>query len=472
MGKPAGFQEHARQEPPHRAVGERVGDHREVELPLPLEELLSQAARCMDCGVPFCHGAGCPLANRIPEFNDLVYNGRWEEACRVLHATNNFPEITGRVCPALCEAACTLNLAGEPVLVRHIEVQIAERGFGEGWIRPEPAPRKTGRRVAVVGSGPAVLAAAQQLARAGHEVVVFEKDHRPGGLLRYGIPDFKLDKRILDRRLAQLGAEGVRFETDVTIGQDLSVKYLRSHFHAVCLTLGAGEPRDLAVPGRGLEGVHFALDYLRQQNRLNAGEELAAGEPRITAQGRVAVIIGGGDTGSDCVGTAVRQGARQVHQLEILPQPPERANPETPWPQWPRILRTSTSHEEGCQRRWSVLTRRLAGAEVQVHELHGVEVEWRGADGRWTMHERPGTEFHMPADLVLIAMGFIHVAHGPLVSALGLSLDDRGNIATTDYQTSEPGVFAAGDAALGASLVVKAIAEGRQAAEAIDRWME
>ena len=471
MGKPTGFQEFHRREVPHRPVAERTGDFREVDLPLAMEELLRQAARCMDCGVPFCHGCGCPLSNRIPEFNDLVYNNRWREACEVLHASNNFPEITGRICPAMCEASCTLNLGGEPVLVKHIELQVAERGFEQGWIKPLPPAVRTGRRVAVVGSGPAGLAAAQQLARAGHDVVVFEKDHRPGGILRYGIPDFKLEKHILDRRLEQLAAEGVRFETDVTIGQDLSIKYLRSHFDAVCLALGAGQPRDLTVPGRGLEGVHFAMDFLRQQNRLNAGEGLTAGETRLTAEGKAVVVVGGGDTGSDCVGTAIRQGARQVSLIEILPKPPEGFNVETPWPQWPRILRTSTSHEEGCQRRWSVLTKRLGGNDVRVAELHGIEVEWRNENGHFTMHEVPGSDFTLPAELVLIAMGFTHVAHGPLLTALGLKLDARGNIAAANCQTSEPGIFAAGDAALGASLVVRAIQEGRGAAAAIDAWL-
>jgi NAD(P)H-dependent glutamate synthase small subunit len=471
MGKPTGFQEFDRREAPHRPIAERIGDFHEVDLPLPMEEMLRQAARCMDCGVPFCHGVGCPLANRIPEFNDLVYNNRWREACDVLHATNNFPEITGRICPALCEAACTLNLGGAPVLVKHIELQVAERGFEQGWIRPQSPLVRTGRRVAVVGSGPAGLAGAQQLARAGHDVVVFEKDHRPGGILRYGIPDFKLEKHILDRRLEQLTGEGVRFETGVTIGQDLSIRYIRSHFDAVCLVLGAGQPRELEVTGRDLAGVHLAMDFLRQQNRLNAGEGLTAGETRISAEGKAVVVVGGGDTGSDCAGTAIRQGARQVALIEILPKPPEGFNVETPWPQWPRILRTSSSHEEGCERRWSVLTKRLAGSDGRVTELHGIEVEWRNENGRFAMREVPGSEFVLPAELVLIAMGFVHVTHSPLVSALGLKLDARGNIATSDYHTSEPGIFTAGDAALGASLVVRAIQEGRQVAAAIDGWL-
>ncbi len=497
MGKPTGFLEYRRVEPPHRPVAERLGDHREVELPLPEDALGRQAARCMDCGIPFCHGApggpdasalsagiGCPLGNRVPEFNDLAYRGRWRDACEILHSTNNFPEITGRLCPAPCEAACTLNIdlpdgagqdappGGQPVLIRQVELQIAERGFREGWIHPRPAGRKSGRRVAVVGSGPAGLAAAQQLARAGHEAVVFETDRAVGGLLRYGIPDFKLDKAVLDRRLEQMRAEGVRFQTEVDVGEDISLKYLRRQFDAVCLALGARQPRDLPVPGRGLENIHFALDYLARQNRLNAGEELAPGE-RIDAGGKVVVVIGGGDTGSDCVGTARRQGAREVHLFEILPQPPQRVDPDAPWPSWPNILRTSSSHEEGCVRRWCVLTKRFAGAGVRVSELHGCEVRWRRANGRWEMQERPGTDFRMRVDLVLLAMGFTHVAHGGLVEKFGLALDPGGNLAVDEAgQTSEPGVFAAGDCVAGASLVVRAIAAGRQAAAAIDRVLK
>jgi NAD(P)H-dependent glutamate synthase small subunit len=470
VGKPTGFQEYKRIEAPHRAVDQRVQDHFEVDLPLAEDVLLTQAARCMDCGIPFCHGAGCPLGNRVPEFNDLVYRGRWKEASDNLHSTNNFPEITGRICPALCEAACTLAINDDPVLIKHIEVQIAERAFAEGWIVPQPAKRKTGKRVAVVGSGPAGLACAQQLARAGHAVTVFEKDQRIGGLLRYGIPDFKLDKKVLDRRIAQMSAEGVEFQVGVVVGEDISDRYLRRNFDAVVLTMGAGQPRDLAVPGRGFENVHFAMDYLTRQNRLNAGEQLDPHDV-ISAAGKVVAVIGGGDTGSDCVGTARRQGAREIWQLEILPKPPDARPADTPWPTWPRILRTSSSHEEGCNRRWSVLTKRLSGAGVHVGELHGVEIDWvKGARGM-EMKERPGTEFTLKVDLVLIAMGFVHVVHGPLVQKLGLALDARGNIVTSDYATSTQGVFAAGDSAMGASLVVRAIAQGREAAAAVDRWL-
>ena len=471
MGKPTGFVEYRRQEVPHRPVEERVGDYFEIELPLPESELVRQAARCMDCGIPFCHVAGCPVVNRIPEFNDLVYHGRWKEASDNLHATNNFPEITGRICPAPCETSCTLSINDEPVLIRHIELQIAERAWAEGWVQPMPARIRTGKRVAIVGSGPAGLAAAQQLARAGHEVVVFEKDERVGGLLRYGIPDFKLDKRVLDRRLEQMRAEGVQFQTGVKVGEDVSARYLRKLFHTVLLTMGAGEPRDLVVPGRGFENVHFAMDYLWQQNKLNSGEAIPDEQTLISALDRIVAVIGGGDTGSDCVGTARRQGAREIHQLEILPRPPERPASDTPWPMWPRVMRTSSSHEEGCQRRWSVLTKKLSGVGVRVSELHGVEIEWvRGPRGTH-MKEIPGTDFSMPVDLVLIAMGFVHVAHSGLIEQLGVKLDSRGNVIATDYMTSEDGVFAAGDAATGASLVVRAIFHGRRAAAAVDRWL-
>jgi len=469
--RPTGFMEHSRQEVPHRPVAERVRDFLETDLPLSEKHLVRQAARCMDCGVPFCHGVGCPVKNRIPEFNDLIHRGRWRDAAENLHSTNNFPEITGRVCPAPCEAACTLAINADPVLIKHVELQIAERAFAEGWVVPMPARRKTGRRVAVVGSGPAGLAAAQQLARAGHHVVIFEKDDRVGGLLRYGIPDFKLDKRILDRRLEQLAGEGVEFQTAVAVGQDISARYLRTMFDAVCLTMGAAQPRDLDVPGRqGAENVLMAMDFLTRQNRLVAGDRVDE-DRNLSARDKIVVVIGGGDTGSDCVGTSLRQGASQVHQLEILPKPPDGANPETPWPLWPRILRTSTSHEEGCLRRWGVLTRRFIRQGPRVTELVGVEVEWTSGPNGWTMTELPGTEFRMKADLVLLAMGFAHVVRSGLIEQMGLRLDPRGNVAVSDYMTSEEGVFAAGDTTLGASLVVRAIDAGREAAEAIDRWM-
>jgi len=472
MAKPTGFLDYQRVEPGHRPADERVADSGEYDLPLSDSQMHCQAARCMDCGIPYCHAVGCPVLNRIPEFNDLVYRGRWRQAAENLHSTNNFPEITGRVCPAPCEAACTLNINDEAVLIKHIEHRIVERAFDEGWITPRPPRRKTGRRVAVVGSGPAGLAAAQQLARAGHDVVVFEKDHRPGGLLRYGIPDFKLDKRILERRLGQMRAEGVEFQTGVVVGEDLSARYLDRSFDAVCLAMGAGQPRDLPVPGRGLEGIHFAMEYLTQQNRIVSGELPDRAGPRISARGKAVVVIGGGDTGSDCVGTAIRDGAREVHQLEILPKPPDRRPPDTPWPMWPRVLRTSGSHEEGCHRRWSVMTRSFTGRDVYVSDLHGCEVDWVEGPHGHRMRERPGTGFTLKADLVLLAMGFVHVVHTGLIDAMGVELDDRGNvIVTPEHMTTRDGVFAAGDTVDGASLVVRAIHAGREAAAAIGRWL-
>jgi glutamate synthase (NADPH/NADH) small chain len=473
MAKPTGFIEYDRKEVRHRRVAERLGDYFEVDVPHSPEELQLQAARCMDCGIPFCHGYGCPVVNRIPEFNDLIYHDRWEEACEVLHRTNNCPEITGRICPAPCEAACTLNLNDKPVLIRHIEYQIVERGWREGWILPKPPAVKTHKRVAVVGSGPAGLAAAQQLIRAGHDVTVFEKDEKPGGLLRYGIPDFKLEKRILDRRLEQMRAEGVQFETNVTVGDDVSLKYLRKRFDAILLAMGAGEPRNLDIPGRGLENVHFALEYLTQQNRINDGAKISS-EKRINAKGKVVVVIGGGDTGSDCIGTANRQGAKEVHQFEILPEPPKERAFENPWPTWPTIFRTSSSQEEGSARKWCILTKKLSGLGATVRTLHGCQVEWtRDESGRMSMKEIPGSDFTMDVDLVLLAMGFVHVVHTGLVEELGLNLDPRGNIVIDEnFMTSQPGVFSAGDARRGASLVVWGIRDGRDAAAGVDQWLK
>jgi glutamate synthase (NADPH/NADH) small chain len=468
--KPKGFLEHRRRPVGHRPVAERVRDFNELDLPLTPDQINAQAARCMNCGIPFCHGAGCPLGNSIPDLNELLYKGRWRQACEALHATNNFPEITGRVCPAPCETACTLAINDEPVLIRHIEYQIVERGFEQGWIRPLPPEKRTAKRVAVIGSGPAGLAAAQQLARAGHSVVVFEKDDRAGGMLRYGIPDFKLEKHIIDRRLEQIAAEGVEFQTGVDVGEDISPGYLHKMFDCTCLTMGARRPRDLAVAGRGYENIVFAMDYLTAQNKACAGRQ-SDQSPMLTARGRNVVVIGGGDTGSDCVGTARRQGAGQIYQLEILPEPPETRPPDTPWPMWPRIMRTSSSHEEGCLRRWGVTTKKFTGYETRVGELHGCEVEWVQKAGRWKIQELPGTDFTIKTDLVLLAMGFVHVAHEGLVKKLGLKLDPKGNVAVEDYQTSEPWVFAAGDTISGASLVVNAIDSGRKAAAAVDRWL-
>ena len=471
MANPNGFIEHGREEIGHRSVDERVGDWREVDIPLAMETMVTQASRCMDCGVPFCHGQGCPLANRVPEFNDMVYRGRWREASDILHATNNFPEITGRICPATCEASCTLSINDSPVSIRQIERQIVERAFAEEWIEPLVPARRSGKRVAVVGSGPAGLAGAQQLARAGHEVVVFEMSDRIGGLLRYGIPDFKLDKTILDRRLKQMADEGVTFQAGVHVGEDISARYLRTTFDAVCISTGATVPRDLDVPGRDCDGIHFAMPYLKQQNAINAGDTVIEGR-RISAVGKIVVVIGGGDTGSDCVGTAIRQGAKEVHQFELLPRPPDARADDDLWPAWPKVLRTSTSHEEGCQRRWSVLTTEFVGDGV-VEKLKGVDVAWEAdADGKMTMTQQPGTEFTMKVDLVLLAMGFLQTAPGGVIEQFDLRRDDRGNVVATDHQTSAEGVFVAGDASAGASLVVQAIASGRGAAAAIDRWLQ
>jgi glutamate synthase (NADPH/NADH) small chain len=474
MAKIKAFLEYKRQPVGYRPVQQRVQDYTEIEIPLTPDALRQQAARCADCGIPFCHSAeyGCPVANRIPEFNDLVYQGRWKQACENLHSTNNFPEVTGRVCPAPCETACTLSVNDQPVLIRHIESQIVEKGFSEGWIHPLRAPSKSGRRVAIIGSGPAGLAAAQQLARAGHEVMVFEKDDSAGGLLRYGIPDFKLEKRILDRRLKQLIEEGVEFQTGVNVGVDLSANYLRKRFDAICLTMGAGQPRDLPVPGRGYENIVFAMDFLRAQNKRISGEPLNSDQIRLHAHDKHVIVIGGGDTGSDCVGTSRRHGAKSILQIEILPKPPDSRPPDTPWPLWPRMMRTSSSHEEGCERLWSLMTTKFSGTETRVSRIHCVQVEWVKKKGRWEVQEVPGTEFERPADLVLLAMGFVHVEHGPLIKDLGLALDDNGNLKVADFQTSNPMVFAAGDAVIGASLVVRAIDAGRKAAAAVDRWLK
>jgi NAD(P)H-dependent glutamate synthase small subunit len=470
MAEIKGFLRYKRKKTGYRPIEQRVLDYHEVELTLTPDDIMQQAARCIDCGIPFCHGVGCPLGNNIPEFNDYVYKNQWRQACDLLHSTNNFPEITGRICPAICETACTLSINDEPVFIRHIEFQIVERGFREGWIKPIIAPQKTGKRVAVIGSGPSGLAASQQLARSGHEVVVFEKNEKIGGLLRYGIPDFKLDKSILDRRLEQLKAEGVQFQTGVEVGKDISAQYLKKMFDCVCITMGAGQPRDLAVNGRGYENVVFALDYLSAQNRICSGEKVNGKE--FLAKDKTVIVIGGGDTGSDCVGTARRQGAKQIYQLEILPKPPETRPSDTPWPNWPRIMRTSSSHEEGCERMWSVKTTKLSGAETKVNQLHGCSVEWVKTTRGWNLKEIEGSEFTLKADLVIIAMGFMHVQHDGLINSLGLKLNESGNIACVDSQSSDPSVFVAGDSLLGASLVVKAIDTGRKAAENINHWLK
>jgi NAD(P)H-dependent glutamate synthase small subunit len=473
MGKPTGFLETNREDPSKRKVADRIRDFREFELLLPADRLQKQASRCMDCGVPYCHAFGCPLWNRIPDFNHMVYLGQWQRALDILHETNNFPEFTGRLCPAPCETACTLSINQSPVTIRHIELQIAEWGWREGAIKPEPAVRRTHKKVAVVGSGPAGLAAAQQLARMGHEPVVFEKADKVGGLLRYGIPDFKLEKWMIDRRLDQMKAEGAQFETQVDVGGDVSARYLKRTFDAVLIAAGATVPRELDVPGHELMGIHYAMDYLTLQNRLVDGQPIPP-ESMIHALNRYVVVIGGGDTGSDCVGTARRQGAKNIKQIEILPNPPEFREPANPWPTWPNIMRTSSSQEEGCERMWSVSTKAFLGDNKYVTGLHCAKLEWSEPDalGRRTCKEIPGSDFEIETDLVLLATGFVHVENGPLVQNLELNLDGRGNI-VIDAQgmTSSPGVFAAGDSVQGASLVVKAIQQGRQAAEAVDRYL-
>jgi glutamate synthase (NADPH/NADH) small chain len=473
MGHPSGFLQFERRNGHYLSPEERVKSWKEFTETLPDEELSKQGARCMDCGIPFCHSTGCPVYNLIPEWNDLIYHGEWRDALVRLEMTNNLPEITGRVCPAPCEASCTLAINTSPVTIKQLELAIIERGFSEGWVEPQPPRTLTGKRVAVVGSGPAGVAAAQELRRSGHEVTLFERSPKIGGLLRYGIPDFKLEKYVLDRRIAQMEAEGVRFETGVTIGEDISARYLRGNFDVVLLTLGAGQPRDLEVPGRELSGVHFAMDYLTRSNMVQSRE--IEEDKLISAKDKVTLVIGGGDTGSDCVGTATRMRARRVLQYEIMPKPPvwnEAWNPG--WPAWPNILRTSSSQEEGCERDWSITTKCFTGTDGHVSEGHFARVEWnKGSNGSFAMREIPGSEFSLKIDLVLIAMGFVHVRHERLLEELGVELDNRGNIRVDpDYMTSLPGVFAAGDANTGASLVVRAIFHGRQAAARIDRYLK
>jgi glutamate synthase (NADPH/NADH) small chain len=470
MGSPTGFQEIERKDRGYLPVEERRQNYREFSIPLTDESVAKQGARCIDCGIPYCH-FGCPVDNIIPDWNDLVYRNNWREAIEVLHSTNNFPEFTGRVCPAPCEEACTLNLQNAPVTIKTIEHSIIEKAWQNRWIEPKIPGRRTEKRVAVIGSGPAGLAAAQQLSRAGHAVKVFEKNAKIGGLLRYGIPDFKLAKSTIDRRLTQMQAEGVEFRVNSHVGVNVPVDRLVQDYDAVVLAAGCEHPRDLPVPGRELDGVHFAMRYLAQQNRRN-GRESLGGEPDILATDKHVVVIGGGDTGADCVGTANRQGAASVTQLELLPRPPEEADKLLTWPNWPSRLRTSTSHDEGCQRLWSVATTSFEGNGV-VQTLRGTEVAWRQNDGRWEMSEVAGREFEIRADLVLLAMGFVSPIHEGLIEQLAVATDQSGNVAadTDDYATSVPGVFAAGDMRKGQSLVVWAIREGRQCARAVDEFL-
>ena len=454
MGKTTGFLEYSRELPQRRPPAERVNDWFEIYLDFPEEKIRAQGARCMDCGVPFCH-TGCPLTNIIPDWNDLVYRGQWREAMRVLHATNNFPEFTGRICPAPCEAACVLGIIEPPVTIKQIEKTIVDRAFAKGWIRPEPPRELTGKRVAIVGSGPAGLAAAQQLRRAGHAVTVFEKNDRIGGLMRYGIPNFKMEKHLIDRRLDQMRAEGVEFVPNAHVGGNIPVEDLRRDYDAILLAGGAEQPRDLPVPGRELNGIHFAMQFLGRSSP-------------VSAEGKRVVIIGGGDTGADCLGTSHRQKALSVHQFELLPQPPLERSPSTPWPLWPMQLRTESSHEEGGSRDWSIATTGFSGDEQgNVKHLHAVKV---GPPPKFD--PVAGTEFTLDADLVLLAMGFLGPVKTGLLDSLGVKLDARGNVkAGESYMTSVPGVFAAGDMRRGQSLVVWAISEGRQAARGVDQYL-
>ncbi|HZZ37145.1 MAG TPA: glutamate synthase subunit beta [Caulobacteraceae bacterium] len=475
MGKPTGFLEIERRDRPYVKPAERLKTWREFVLPLPAGEVRDQAGRCMSCGIPFCH-QGCPVNNLIPDWNELVYRDQWKTALETLHSTNNFPEFTGRICPAPCEASCTLNIDDNPVTIKTIECQIVDRGWEEGWITPQLAAEPTGRRVAVVGSGPAGMACAQQLARAGHTVTLFEKSDRIGGLLRYGIPDFKMEKHLIDRRMAQMAAEGVTFKTGVEVGAKVSVDSLLGGYDAVILSGGAEWPRELQLPEHGLSGIHFAMDFLIQQNKRVAGdpEAKAAPEGAISAAGKHVVVIGGGDTGSDCIGTSGRQGAASITQLEILPEPPARENKALTWPDWPLKMRTSSSQEEGCERDFAVTTKRALGSNGKIEALECARLEWTtGADGRMTMTEVAGSAFTLKADLVLLAMGFLGPRREGMVEQAGVALDARGNVKASmdDYRTSAPKVFACGDMRRGQSLVVWAIKEGRQCARAVDEYL-
>lgn len=473
MGKPTGFLDYERKEAGYRPPEERLKDFREVECRLSENEIREQAARCMDCGIPFCMGSGCPVCNIIPEFNDLVYNGRWQEALDILLSTNNFPEFTARLCPALCEASCVAGINTKPVTIRQIELALIEKGFKEGWIHPKPPASYFEKRVAVIGSGPAGLTVADCLNKAGYHVTVFDEAEKPGGLLQYGIPDFKMEKTVVGRRIDLMKAEGVTFETGIQVGMDITLRYLQRHFDAVCLACGAGRPRDLLIPGRELDGIYFAMDFLTQQNKRISGEVF--NDPKeISAENKKVVVLGGGDTGSDCVGTSLRQGAESVTQLEILPKPPVERPEQNPWPTWPMILRESHAHKEGGERRWSVTTKAFLGEKNKVQKLLCAEVDWvkKDPEGPVVPEEKPGTKFELEADLVILAMGFVGPGNDILIENFGLALDDRGNVKVDENQmTSVEGVFTAGDMATGQSLIVRAIASGRKTAKGIISYL-
>ena len=476
MGKITGFLEIDRHDRGYEKPEQRLKSYKEFIKPLPAEELNGQAARCMDCGIPFCHN-GCPVNNQIPDWNNLVYREQWQQAAINLHSTNNFPEFTGRVCPAPCEAACTLNIDDNPVTIKTIECAIVDRAWQEGWLQPQIAEHKTGKTVAVIGSGPAGLACSQQLARAGHAVTLIEKQDRIGGLLRYGIPDFKMEKHLIDRRMQQMAVEGVTFQTGIEVGKDTTVDDLLAKYDAVVLAGGAEWPRNLDVEGRELAGIHYAMDFLTQQNKRNAGDEenkAAPASSTISAKGKHVVVIGGGDTGSDCIGTSLRQGAAKVTQIEIMPKPPVKEDKAMVWPDWPTKLRSSHAHEEGCDRDWAVLTKTATGENGQVTGLNCVRVAWeKTPDGRMSMHEIEGSGFTLKADLVLLAMGFLGPRRGDLLTQSGVELDQRGNVLanTVEYKTSREKLFSAGDMRRGQSLVVWAIREGRQCARAVDQFL-
>lgn len=470
MGKLGGFKEFERKNFNKRSVKERVKDYKEVYVPLSDKEISNQAARCMSCGTPFCNW-GCPLGNIAPDWNDFFYKGQFEKAYKRLSMTNNFPEFTGRICPALCEAACTLGINRKAVSVREIEYSIIEKAFKENWVKPNPPKIRTGKKVAVIGSGPSGLAVASELNSAGHEVVVYEKSEKIGGLLRYGIPDFKLEKNIIDRRINIMEKEGVTFKVGIEVGTEIKVKELSEEFDAIVLTVGSSVPRDLSVDGRELKGVHFAMEYLSQQNKRVSKEGFK--EDEIDAKGKNVVVIGGGDTGSDCIGTAIRQGAKEVYQFEIMEKPPEQRDESMPWPTYPRILKTTTSHEEGCKREWNVLTKAFLGENGEVKKIHCAKVKWfKEENGKMFMEEVPNSTFEVKADLVVLAMGFLHPEHKGMIEEFGLKLDGRGNIATDKIgMTNVDGVFSAGDSRTGQSLVVKCIHDGRTVAKNVDNYL-